>query len=148
MLLSARASRALLVASALLLPAAACGRAEAARTRALAGTYVRESETDPRTDASGVHLHQRHAITLRRDGRWVMTFAATMNGQELPSAADSGTFRVQGATLALNSEEQGVQQFTVKGDTLWTRHAQAVAITRQVTGMDIKAEESFLVRAR
>ena len=148
MLLRARASRALLAASALLLPATACGRAEAARTRAIAGNYVRESETDPRTDPSGVHLHQRHAITLRRDGHWVMTFDATMNGQKLPAAADSGTFRVQGVTLALNSEEQGVQQFTVKGDTLWTRHAQAVAITKQVTGMDVKVEESFLVRER
>lgn len=148
MLPSARASRALLAALALLLPATACGRAEAARTKAIAGNYVRETETDPRTDPSGMHLYQRHAITLRRDGHWVMTYAATVNGNAMPTAADSGTFRLKGVTLALNSEEQGVQQFTVKGDTLWSRHAQAAAITKQVTGMDVQVEETFLVRQR
>ena len=145
---SARTCRALLAAPTLLLSLAACGRAEAARVKALAGTYVRETETDPRTDPSGMHLHQRQVIKLRRDGHWVMTYAATINGNPMPAAADSGTFRVQGVSLALNSEEQGVQQYTVKGDTLFTRNAQAAAITKQVTGMDVQVEETFLVRER
>lgn len=147
MLLSARASRVLL-AFALLLPLAACGRAEAARTKALAGTYVRETETDPRTDPGGMHLYQRQVVTLRRDGHWVMTHAATVNGDAMPTAADSGTYRVQGVTLALNSEEQGVMQYIVKGDTLFTQIARQVALTKQVTGMDVKVEETFLVRQR
>ena len=147
-MLSARASRALLAALALAAPLAACGGEEAKRVKTLAGTYAYESETDPRTDPSGMHVHQRKAVTLRRDGHWVMTYNVTMNGDPMPGAVDSGTFRVQGVTLALNSEEEGVQQYTVKGDTLWAQVARQLALTKQITGMDIKVEDSFLVRER
>lgn len=130
--------------------AAACGPSEQEkRLRALAGTYVHEYETDPATDPGGLRVHERQALTLKADGTWSMTRLVEINDQPQGGGGpESGRFGVSGATLNVHSENTGMTQYTVSGDTLWMRGARAAALTKAVTGIDMKTEESFLVRER
>ena len=130
----------------------ACGKsAEAKRMEAIAGSYVWEYETDTATDPGHMHLHERHTLTLRPDGRWTATHLAEVDGQPQPVPADSGTYHVQGATLTTSpTEERPAMEYTISGDTLWIRAAAALAQGKAVTGVDMPqgSGESFLVRQR
>ena len=131
----------------LLAASVACGpSAEEKRLEALAGTDVYEYELQPSADR--VRVHERQTLTLRPDHTWSMTRLAEINDKREVDATESGRFVLDGATLIVRSEESGVSRYTVSGDTLWTRSAQAIAETKAVTGIEMKAEESFLVRER
>src|SRR3981081_4631837 len=91
----------------------ACKSAEAKRREAIAGNYIWEYETDPATDPGHMHLHERHTLTLRPDGRWSATHLAEVDGQAQSVPPDSGTYHVQGATLTTSAtEEQLAMEYT------------------------------------
>lgn len=107
----------------------------------------------PSGDVTGshMHLHERHALTLRPDGRWTATHLAEVDGQPQSVPPDSGTYHVQGTTVTTSpTEEQPAMEYTISGDTLWIRTAGALAQGKAVTGVDIPqgSGESFLVRQR
>ncbi|HET7457410.1 MAG TPA: hypothetical protein VFJ74_07130 [Gemmatimonadaceae bacterium] len=146
--------RAALTITSLLLPLACGPSEEEKRVRAVAGTYVHEYETDPATDPAGARIHERQTLTLRPDRTWTMARFAEVNGSTMVDASTSGRFGLDGASLIARSAPQGDDgesfdlRYTVSGDTLWTRSAHDVAVTKAVTGIDMKAEETFLVRQR
>ena len=142
-------SRRIALASLPLLALAACGPSEQEkRLRALAGTYVHDTEFRSPADAGGMRVHERQALTLKADGTWTMVRTVEVNGQPQGGGTDSGRFGVSGSTLNVHSEESGMLQYTASGDTLWARNARMVAMTKAVTGMSVNAEDSFLVRER
>jgi hypothetical protein len=130
-----------------------------AAVRALAGTYV--TEHNELNDAGAVIAHSRLALTLRDDNRWTSASEATMGGKDLlaggragdeivpPGYADSGTFALKGVMLSVSSAKEGVTHYTVNGDTLWIRGADAAALATAVTGVQVQSGgEGFLVRQR
>lgn len=130
-----------------------------ARVRALAGTYLREQ--DEVNQAGVVTGHSRFALSLRDDSHWTSASELTMNGEDIlaggrvgdvivpPGLADSGTFALKGVVLSVNSRRNGVTRYTVNGDTLWIRGADAAALGTAVTGLQVKpGSEGFLVRQR
>ena len=119
---------------------------ERARVEAVAGTYARE--TTDQAGPGGQIVHQRVALTVRPDGRWTMLREATVDGAPFVSAADSGTYRLEGATLTTTSPESGAFGYTVAGDTLWMSAADQRAATRAVTGIDAGPGGGYLVRER
>ena len=143
------------VAAFVLLALAGCGDAE---VRKLAGTYVKSyDESGP---SGGVH--SRTALTLRPDYHWTSASELVINGHDElaggraadviipPGYNDSGTFALQGVTLAVNSARDGVSHYTVSGDTLWIRSAAMSALATRVTGIQMhnSGDDSggFLVR--
>jgi len=120
---------------------AACeGEEDKARKR-LAGSYVRKMDGGPVG-----RWHVRQVLTLRPDGQWLKTTQVESSRGQEDSPPDSGTYRVQGVTLALRSlvEPGGVPyRFTVNGDSLFSANATPV---KALTGYDL-AEEIF-VRSR
>jgi hypothetical protein len=141
--------RVTLAALPLILLLAGCGPSEQEkRLKALAGTYVHDTEFRSPADAGGMRVHERQALTLKADGTWTMVRTVEVNGQPQGGGTDSGRFGVSGSTLNVHSEESGMLQYTASGDTLWARNARMVAMTKAVTGMSVNAEDSFLVRER
>jgi hypothetical protein len=141
----------------LLLTLTLCGCKDS-HVRALAGTYVSVyDESGPGV----VSIHSRTALTLRDDNRWTSASELVVGGQDQlaggrvrdviipPGYVDSGTFALNGLVLAVNSARDGVSQYTVSGDTLWTRNADRAALATAVTGLQMqRGSEGFLVRQR
>lgn len=144
-------ARSSLAVAGLVLLAGACQSAESKRMKEIAGTYVREYETDPATDPSGMRVHERHALTLRPDGTWTRTHLAEVNGEVTPVPDETGSYRVDGVMVAIGATENGpAQQYTISGDTLFPRTSLAEAQTKAVTSMDMPTGPgpSFLLRQR
>ena len=139
-----RRVRALLAAVTLLPALVGCGGSESRSTSTLSGTWTREQQIGSAESGSAVNST---TLTLTPDNRFSMTRTLTMNGASMASGTDSGTWAVQGATLALNTQEQGVLHYTISGDTLWRKTADQQARATAVTGLDAPMEvEDFLVR--
>ena len=129
----------------LVLPVAALGCATEVekKMQAMAGSYVHEMKGGP-NDPAG-EFTARREITLRGNGRFVLTSMVNIPGHVDASSADSGSYRVQGVTVSLHSEvERGLpMKFTLSGDTLFSANA---AMAKAIAGVEI-AEEAY-VRAR
>jgi hypothetical protein len=126
----------------------ACGGGRESRERleALAGTYAFEQTMQ--AGPGGRTIHERTALTLRPDGRFVLMQEATADGAPLMAGADSGTYRLDGVSIVTRSDASGILRYTVVGDTLWAEMADLMAVTEAVTGMEMEGGESYLVRER
>ena len=104
-----------------LLALAACGPSEQEkRLKALAGTYVHDTEIRSAPDAGGMFVREHRALTLKADGTW---------------------------RLVRTIEVNGMMQYTASGDTLWERNARMAKLA-DAAGLGVKVEDNFLVRER
>lgn len=120
---------------------AGCHGEEGTVRRRIAGNYVREIDGRPTTA-----FFVRQVLTLRPDGSWLLAAQVDTKGVQRESPPDSGTYRVEGVTLALRSAvEPGAvpMRYTVSGDSLFSANAAQV---HTLTGYD--GGEEILVRAR
>jgi hypothetical protein len=133
-----RAFRSAVVAMSL--TAAGCHGNEDVRKR-IAGKYVREIDARPTTN-----FVVRQVLTLRANGSWIKTTNVETLGVPRASPPDSGTYRVEGVQLALQSlvEPDGApMRFTMSGDTLISANvAQGRAVSRY------HVDEEIFARAR
>lgn len=132
-----RASLALLTSMVL----AGCAREKGDIRKQIAGDYVREIDGRPMT-----RFYARQVLTLRANGSWIRTTRIETAGYPRESPPDSGTYRIDDGTLALQSlvEPAAVPvRYTLSGDSLSSADA---AQMHALTGHE--AEEEVLVRDR
>lgn len=133
----ARASLALLASMVL----AGCDRETGDIRTQIAGDYVREIDGRPMTQ-----FYARQVLTLRANGSWIRTTRIETAGYPRESPPDSGTYRIDDGTLALQSlvEPAAVPvRYTLSGDSLLSADA---AQMHALTGHEV--EEEVLVRDR
>jgi hypothetical protein len=107
----------------------------------IAGEYLSEIDET----VGGMRHRERHELTLTMDGRWTRNGWGEVQGHRVTGPTDSGTFRIQGVTLNLQSKvEPGMPyRYTINGDTL---HSANASFTYAVTGHDIG--DSYMVKVR
>lgn len=119
---------------------ASCETEEDKTRQRIAGDYAREYDGRPTTP-----VYVRQVLSLRPDSRWVRTSHSETRGTVTDGVSDSGTFRIQGVTLVLQSliEPGEPMHYTIGSDTLFNANA---AKLKARTGYDIG--EEALVRVR
>lgn len=122
-----------------LLVAACESDEDKARTR-VAADYAVEFDGRPRTP-----FYARQVLSLRVNGTWKRTTHLEINGKIEDSPADSGTFRIQGVTLALRSlvAPGAPVTYTVSGDTLYN-----VSAAKMQAFLGYDGEDEPFVRVR
>jgi hypothetical protein len=135
-------ARALLAALALvLLPA--CESAESKQMKQLAGTYALTS-----SDRAAARLLAGSTLTLEPDGTWHSLSAADPIFRRA-AIPDSGSYRANGATIAVRSPVDGLKTYEIRGDTLVWQNEKLLAQTEMVTGIKMVGQiPTFYVRAR
>lgn len=146
---SARAVRAGLIAIVLL--AVACESAESKRMKAMAGDYISDYESEIPPGHVTPWITSRSTLTLRPDGRWKFNRVTVINDDSTVENPDSGSYRVDGTTLATSASEQSRGgRYTISGDTLWSLDNGQRAMAEAVTGVKVAPpeEQTFFVRQR
>ena len=126
----------------------ACSAKEGKRMKELAGTYVRTYAEGVTPELGVDNKPERHALTLRADGRWTAEHPA-LSLQQFDIPYDSGMYRVEGVTVMLDRGEMGRASYTIAGDTLYPVTPGRGRLGELATGMSMKiGENTFLLRER
>jgi hypothetical protein len=118
-------------------------RAERMRLAAVTGTW--EYQWPP----ANVPWQLRSTLTMRPDGRWVRENDYPDRTHEHLISHDSGSFGLTGVNLVLRSEigeQPTFSQYTVSGDTIFTRTAEMAARLEMLSGKPIRATETMFLR--
>lgn len=141
---------------AIVVAAIVSGCGDSKRLHALAGTYVTvHDEGGP----GEVSIHSRFALTFRPDYHWTSASEFIFDGKDMlaggrvgdeiapPAYADSGSFALKGDVVVVRSPRQGISEYLIDGDTLWTHNARQAELATAVTGVPVpRGSETFLLR--
>jgi uncharacterized lipoprotein YehR (DUF1307 family) len=134
-----------LIVTLLLLPVVGCASEESKQMKQLSGTYALTSN-----DTLATRMMNGVTLTLRPDGRWTRASQPDTVFNR-PAMEDSGTYRANGSTIAIRSDE-GPMTYVVKGDTLMWQTAEKerrMSQTEAITGVKMVGQvETFYVRVK
>jgi hypothetical protein len=124
---------------------AGCTSDESKQMKKLAGTYALTSH-----DALAAAMLDGTTMTLRPDGRWIGRNPPDTVFKR-PATADSGTYRVNGSSVAIRSSDD-FRTYVVRGDTLMWQTAERerrMGQAEALTGVKLVGQvETFYVRVR
>jgi hypothetical protein len=134
-----------LVAALTILVVAGCASEESKQMKKLSGTYALTSH-----DSMAAALLDGATMTLRPDGRWIGRNPPD-TAFKRPATTDSGTYRVNGSSLAIRSSDD-FRTYVVRGDTLiWetAERERRMGQAEALTGVKLVGQvETFYVRVR